>query len=116
MSPRVSRACCAHPANSIRLAIEHLEPRLALVNVGGVVFLDANHNGQRDAGEQGMGGIVVYDDVDSDGMYDHGDETFDRTNQGNYSIPIPEPRDYVYVRTTLRDGFALTAPLQVEFT
>ena len=43
--------------------------------IAGIVFVDANHNGVRDAGERGLAGITVYLDLNNDGVQDAGEPT-----------------------------------------
>ncbi len=44
--------------------------------ISGMVFQDQNRNGQRDANEIGMSNRLVYLDLDGDGQWDHGSQSF----------------------------------------
>jgi Ca2+-binding RTX toxin-like protein len=41
--------------------------------IRGVVYVDSNHNGVRDAGERGLSGVTVYLDLNDDGHLDDGE-------------------------------------------
>ncbi|MCA9257861.1 MAG: hypothetical protein KDA61_01620, partial [Planctomycetales bacterium] len=43
-------------------------------SIAGVKWLDSNGNGQRDANEPGLGGVVIYLDANSNGSYDLGEQ------------------------------------------
>ncbi|WP_182867330.1 cohesin domain-containing protein [Rhodopirellula sp. JC639] len=48
-------------------------PRAGFGEITGTKFSDLNNNGQRDAGEPGLGGVRMYVDMDNDGQYDPGE-------------------------------------------
>ena len=74
-------------------AIAHTQ---APAPVAGVVFNDANRNGQRDAGERGLGGVAV----------SNGREVVQTAADGNYSLP-DGPYGIVFVSQP--DGYAAAA-------
>lgn len=97
--------------------------------VGGVVYHDLNGNGQVDAGEPGLGGVVIrLIDAGSDGVLGNGDDLVIQTTQslsmglysfagvspGTYAVQETDPDDYVSsteneVAVLLVSGGAATA-------
>jgi large repetitive protein len=66
--------------------------------ITGTVYLDANRNGTKDAGDRGLGGVAVFLDTDGDGVAQLGDPhvltdgaghfTFDNLPPGTYRIGV----------------------------
>jgi subtilisin-like proprotein convertase family protein len=67
--------------------------------VGGVVYNDANGNGQRDAGETGIDGARVYDDLNDNGTYDNITQAHNATN-----VPVAFPAGTANANSTLTVG------------
>lgn len=55
-------------------------------SVNGTVFVDANANQKRDAGEAALRGARIYIDLDKDGVYDLGEPTGRSSSSGSFSI------------------------------
>jgi hypothetical protein len=94
---------------STSVPIEGLERRALLASIVGTVFNDANGDGQRQNGEEGMAGWRVYLDQDGNRAY-RDRELFALTDEaGRYAINDLDAGTY-YVRQTLPGGFVLTTP------
>ncbi|QDV45677.1 allantoinase [Stieleria neptunia] len=95
-------------------------PRAGFAEVTGTKFNDVNNNGQRDAGEPGLGGVRIYVDIDNDGQYDIGEpfaissadnpSTTDVDETGNYRIIDLIEGSHV-VREVVPIGFQQTFPV-----
>lgn len=84
-------------------------------SITGTVFNDANHNGTRDAGEAGLGGVTVYLDADNNGVFDPGEISTETDAVGNYKFDSLIPGDYI-VREVVPVGYGVTAPLTYSAT
>lgn len=78
--------------------------------ITGSVWLDANHNGIRDAGESGLAGVTVFLDANNNGVLDAGETAVMTDAQGQYLLAGVQPGSY-RVRQVLPNGDAATAPL-----
>ncbi|MDV6033577.1 MAG: hypothetical protein F9B45_26495 [Phycisphaera sp. RhM] len=95
-------------------------PRAGFGEVTGTKFNDLNNNGQRDAGEPGLGGVRMYVDVDRDGQYDVGEpfavssadnpSTSDVDETGRYTIIDLIEGSHV-IREVVPTGFQQTFPI-----
>jgi hypothetical protein len=56
--------------------------------VKGNVFKDSNGNGVRDAGEVGLSGFRVFDDIDGDGVLDSNEKSTLTDGNGNYTLNV----------------------------
>jgi len=86
----------AKPANSH----DEPEPRVRDVAVTGVVFVDANGNGRRDADEKGMAGAWVSD----------GEVIVDSAADGAYRLSLAKMDEHRCVFATPPPGFRATTP------
>ena len=77
--------------------------------VRGTVVGDANANGNRDAGEVGKAGVLVYADLDGNGILDLGEPATSTASDGSYLIGGLKPGGYV-IRHVLGSGLTCTAP------
>ncbi|MBC8353054.1 MAG: tandem-95 repeat protein [Planctomycetes bacterium] len=57
--------------------------------ISGTVFADADRDGVLDTGENGLGGFVVYSDVNGNGLNDPGEITATTAIDGTYSLVVP---------------------------
>lgn len=55
-----------------------------VADVAGVVYDDSNENGSRESYEDGVQGVLVYNDVDNDGVKDNGEATATSNEDGEY--------------------------------
>ncbi len=88
-------------------------------SVHGTKWLDRNGNGQRDPGEPGLAEVVIYADVDMDGVFSPWEphtrtmpddlDTTDEDETGRYWLEGLEPGGYV-IREVVPDGFVQTYP------
>ena len=79
-------------------------------SVSGVTFIDANKNGRFDAGEGGIGGAVVYIDLNNDGVFQPTEpNTISAAGTGAYTLADIDPGSYV-VRQIAPTGFDQTFP------
>jgi cyclophilin family peptidyl-prolyl cis-trans isomerase len=83
---------------------------MAVVNVEGTVFNDANGNGKDDSGEAGIAGRTVFVDVDGTGAPDTHNPSAVTDASGNYSI-TGVPAGSFTVREVLPAGAGLTTAL-----
>ena len=108
--PATYRASTANP-NSVNLsgatatANFHLS-QTALIS--GNVFHDANGNKLKDSGEAGQAGVVVYLDLDNNGVFDFLDVKTTTDTSGNYQFVVPFGT-YV-VREVAPKGLAQSTP------
>lgn len=87
-------------------------------SVSGVKWDDANYDGQRNGSEQGVGGIIVYSDLDFNGQWDadepHTETTFDIPETdfdegGLYTLGDLAPGLHL-IREVVPPGFVQTFP------
>lgn len=57
--------------------------------VRGFAFADQNSNGQRDTGEPGSSGVVIYSDANNNGTRDDGELWVAAESDGSYAIVLP---------------------------
>src|SRR5262249_46312787 len=62
--------------------------------VAGNVYVDANNNGQQDAGDSGKAGIVAFLDANSNGKLDVGEHSATTDSAGNYTLSNVGPGNY----------------------
>ncbi len=84
-------------------------------DITGTKFSDNNGNGVRDAGEQGIGGVYVYLDLDGDDRPDLGEPSAQTSADGTFSINFPSPGTYT-LREVVKAGFIQTFPANGEHT
>lgn len=79
--------------------------------ITGKVFLDANASAALDANEVGLRDLVVYIDVDNDGVLNEnlGDIVALTDADGNYTFTDLDPGEYV-VRQIIPEGYTQTTP------
>lgn len=80
-------------------------------SIAGSVFNDANNDGVRDNGEIGLGGIIVYADLNNDGKLDPGDPTAATAADGSYALTGLTPGTNYTIREVVPAGYAETAPV-----
>jgi protocatechuate 3,4-dioxygenase beta subunit len=80
-----------------------------LVTVSGTVYNDVNGNGSRDAGEPGLFGRIVYDDLNNSGVFQPGDPFAVTNAQGSYSLVNVGPGIH-HLREQALAGWIPTAP------
>ncbi len=95
--------------------------RLQPVSVGGLKWLDENGNGEREATEPGLPGVVIYADLNFNRQLDEGEprtvtrEDDPDTNvdeRGRYRLGQLEP-GFLMIREVVPDGFVQTFPQPV---
>jgi hypothetical protein len=79
------------------------------VTVSGTVYNDVNGNGSRDAGEPGLFGRIVYDDLNNTGVFQPGDPFAVTNAQGSYSLANVGPGIH-HLRELALPGWIPTAP------
>ncbi|MCA9246155.1 MAG: hypothetical protein KDA42_03540, partial [Planctomycetales bacterium] len=62
--------------------------------IGGVVYVDRNENGMRDAGEEGLAGITVYIDANNNDMLDPGETSMVTSADLFYTPDVDEAGAY----------------------
>lgn len=80
-------------------------------SIAGSVFNDANNNGVKDNGEIGLGGIIVYADLNNDGKLDPGDPSAATAADGSYALTGLTPGTNYTIREVVPAGYAETAPI-----
>jgi hypothetical protein len=81
-----------------------------LVTISGSVYNDVNGNGSRDAGEPGLAGWLVYDDLNSSGVFLPGDPyTVSAGAQGSYTLSGVGPGTH-HLRELPLPGWFATGP------
>ncbi|MGB4710281.1 MAG: SdrD B-like domain-containing protein [Fuerstiella sp.] len=61
---------------------------------GGVIFVDRDHDGIKDVGEEGLGGIRVYVDANDNGIYDIGEMEMETEYDLYYTPDVDEAGRY----------------------
>lgn len=64
--------------------------------IRGTVYVDADHDGVRDAGERGLPGITVYLDLDDDGVLDDGESRLVTSDDLYYTPGTDEAGTYAF--------------------
>jgi subtilase family protein/Big-like domain-containing protein/GEVED domain-containing protein/dockerin type I repeat protein/fervidolysin-like protein len=78
-------------------------------SVLGTKYNDVNGNGQRDAGEPGLAGFVIYVDINNDGIIGVGEPAAITDAQGRFQINNVRPGVQI-VREVQKPGFVQTEP------
>lgn len=100
----------------VREGVDFGNQELGSSSIHGVKWLDRNGNGQRDEGEPGVPGVVIYSDLNFNGQLDEG-EPRTRTMEadsatgnrlGHYWLEV-HPGEH-HIREVVPDGFAQTFP------
>ncbi len=86
-----------------------VRPRVTYSVIGGTVYTDANHNGFRDAGENGRANVVVYLDLNANGRLDSTEPTRTTSSTGAYRFEQVSP-GAVAVRIVRPANLAQTQP------
>ncbi len=83
--------------------------------VSGTVFVDADQDGARDAGEVGQAGVTVFADLDADGKLDAGETAAVTAADGTYAIDFAD-NGVFRIRQIPPFGFAATTsnPINVS--
>jgi hypothetical protein len=84
-------------------------------SVSGTVVGDQNDNGTRDAGENGLGGILVFADLNANGILDQGEPSTSSAADGSYRIGGLKPGGYVIRHVLVQDGRTCTAPANCNY-
>ncbi|MHC4880502.1 MAG: FG-GAP-like repeat-containing protein, partial [Planctomycetota bacterium] len=85
-------------------------------SVSGVKFDDLNENGVQEMGEAGLGGFVIYADLDNDGTHDPGEPSTITAGDGSWSITdLPAFEEYT-IREVQQAGFVQTTPDGLQFS
>jgi len=75
-----------------------------LASISGTVFRDSDGNGVRDAGEVGLSGWRVWDDLNNNGLLDSGEASTLTNSLGNYTLNVPA--GWHYIRAQQKAGYA----------
>lgn len=99
---------------SLRLVEPTPPPSPGPVTISGVVWHDQDENRRRDSTEPGLGGWMVYVDLDGDGERDVGEPAVNTDSAGRYSIPnVSFPANgTLIVRQAVKPGWLQTFPVQ----
>jgi hypothetical protein len=81
-----------------------------LVTISGTKYNDINGNGSRDAGEPGLAGWIIYDDLNDSGIFLPGDPFAVSNAGGSYSLTNVGPGTH-HIREFLFPGWIQTGPL-----
>jgi uncharacterized repeat protein (TIGR01451 family) len=98
------------------------EPLPATVSFGDLVWVDADSDGVRDAGEVGLGGVTVslYRDTNGDGFLQPGTDelvtTTTSASDGSYLFAGQTPGSTYFVSATTPGGFTSTGDTVYRFT
>ncbi len=77
--------------------------------VEGIVFVDADLDGNYDTGETGLAGWVVYDDANFNGRLDPGERTAATDSQGRFTFIGLKPGGH-QLRVVMKSGYKGVAP------
>jgi hypothetical protein len=77
--------------------------------ISGYVFLDADRDGQRDAGEKGLIGWKVYVDKNRNGRFDSGELSVTTDSSGYYRI-LGLPAGSYQIRVVTMSGYTRVSP------
>jgi hypothetical protein len=91
------------------LASGHDFGNYELGSLSGIVFHDLNADGDRDTGEDGLGGRNIYLDLNDDGEPDGGEPSTTTDEDGAWSFSGLVPGDYL-VREQVEDGWECSLP------
>jgi hypothetical protein len=79
-------------------------------SISGTVFNDSNANGKKDAGENGLGGIKLFIDLNQDGSPDNGDPVVTTNSSGNFTFSnLPAGTYRVWEETPV--GYRVDSPV-----
>ncbi|MEZ6086844.1 MAG: Ig-like domain-containing protein [Pirellulaceae bacterium] len=82
-------------------------------NITGVKWNDTDGDGIRDAGEPGIGGVLIYIDEDGDDRIDLFERQVRTNDDGTYNLNFPGPGTYT-IREVIQPGFRQTFPATGE--
>ena len=89
-----------------------IAPVAAGASASGIVFDDANQNGEQDAGEAGIANVVAYVDVDNDKILDAGEVWTTTDGAGAYGFGnLPDTGSATRLRAILPTGGKQTTPV-----
>ena len=77
-------------------------------SINGLVFNDRNRNGGQNLGEEPLGNIVIFADLNQNGLVDQGEFRTTTNAQGRYTLGVPAGQHQI--RAVLPTGFQFTAP------
>ena len=78
--------------------------------IGGRVFNDPNVNAKLDAGESGIGKVVIWDDLDLDGQIDAFEPATQSDASGHYQLTVPAGPQHIQVRSPAGLRITLAPP------
>lgn len=105
---------CAPEKEALRIEVcDKEEPVVGTASLGDYVWLDTNRNGQQDANERGVAGVVVtLAGAGADGVFGNADDIskttatdangkylFDGLNAGDYRVTFDKPAGYEFTST-----------------
>ena len=120
-------SCSDSPQNSMNVSGPEHAISMAPANgtsVHGLKWEDENGNGQRDEGEPGLPGVVIYSDLNNNGIFDENEPrttTMEDNNQtevdesGHYWLDDaggPNGAEAFCIRELVPDGFVQTYPVE----
>ena len=85
-------------------------PTPTQATAGGVVFVDTDGDGARDANEAVKSGVVVWADLDGDGVRDANEQSATTTSTGAYSIAGLTANVAVQIRMAIVSGYTVGTP------
>jgi hypothetical protein len=77
--------------------------------VTGTVYMDADRDGGRSRGEDGLGGLTVFADANGNGVLDDGEATAVTNQRGRYALTGMDPGSY-QIRVVQQDGYRRISP------
>lgn len=82
------------------------------ITITGTKWDDENGNGNRDGGEPGVGGVLIYYDENDNGQFDGGEPSTTTGSNGAYELVFipPGPTVNVVIREVVPDGASQTFP------
>ena len=86
-----------------------------LMTVSGTIFNDTNSNGTQDSVEAGLGGWVVYCDLNHNGVFVASDNNKTTLSNGTFSFVSLKAGTYT-IRVVPKTGYSLTGPASGFYT